>query len=132
MGNIYNRFKELKVSSKPDWFMRDIGLVKFSSDNINYEICFTRKRADMHTHVYCSSTTIELEHRSILSLILNKPISKRDPLISIAPTEGIVRIVLISGNPGKIHIDKKSKFRSFDDYDEGYVNVISETDFKKM
>ncbi|MBE6635766.1 MAG: hypothetical protein E7617_06200 [Ruminococcaceae bacterium] len=86
----------------------------------------------MYTYVYCSDTTIELEQHSILSRIFKCLAPKREPLISIAPTEGVVRIVLISGKPGKIKIDKESKFRSFDDYDEGYVNVISESDFKKI
>ena len=132
MKNIYNLFNELKSSAPRDWFMRDIGLVKFSFNNRNYEILFTRKRSNMYTYVYCSDTTIELEHHSILSRIFKCLAPKREPLISIAPTEGVVRIVLISGKPGKIKIDKESKFRSFDDYDEGYVNVISEADFKKI
>ena len=132
MKNIYNLFNELKSSAPRDWFMRDIGLVKFSFNNRNYEILFTRKKANMYTYVYCSDATIELEHHSILSRIFKCLATKREPLISIAPTEGVVRIVLISGKPGKIKIDKESKFRSFDDYDEGYVNVISEADFKKI
>ena len=46
MGELYTRFVELKKQAQKDWFADKIGLVKFEHNNQNYEIYFTRKRAN--------------------------------------------------------------------------------------
>jgi hypothetical protein len=49
MGELYTNFVELKKASKKDWFTDKIGLVKFEHNNQNYEIYFTRKRANKYS-----------------------------------------------------------------------------------
>ena len=38
MGELYNRFKELKKQSSQKWFTDKMGLVKFELNGKNYEI----------------------------------------------------------------------------------------------
>ena len=66
MGKIYTRFIALKKQAPKDWFMDKVGLVKFEDDNKNYEIYFTRKRANKYSIIHCKNNTIEWEQFPVL------------------------------------------------------------------
>ena len=56
MGELYTRFVELKKQARKVWFADKIGLVKFEHNNQNYEIYFTRKRANKYSIIHCKKT----------------------------------------------------------------------------
>ena len=72
MGELYTNFVELKKASKKDWFTDKIGLVKFEHNNQNYEIYFTRKRANKYSIIHCKNNTIEWEQFPILPRIMGR------------------------------------------------------------
>ena len=72
MGKIYNSFAKSKDQSKSDWFMDKIGLVKFVFEDKNYEIYFTRKRANKYSIIHCKNNTIEWEQFPVLPRIVGR------------------------------------------------------------
>ena len=133
MGKIYTRFAALKKQASKDWFADKVGLVKFECDNKKYEIYFTRKRANRYSIIHCKNNTIEWEQFPVLPRIAgNLYHGKREPIISIAPEKGCVRIVVILGKPNSITGLDEGDFRSIHKYDENYVNVMSQARFKDL
>ena len=132
MGKIYERFKELKKRYPRNWFMDKIGLVKFVLEDKNYEIYFTRKRANKYSIIHCKNNTIEWEQFPVLPRIIGRRYGIREPIISIAPTKECVRIVVILGKPNCITGLDEGVFRSIHKYDENFINVMSETRFKEL
>ena len=72
MGELYTRFVELKKQAEKDWFEDKIGIVKFEHNNQNYEIYFTRKRANKYSIIHCKNNTIEWEQFPILPRIIGR------------------------------------------------------------
>ena len=132
MGKIYARFIELKKRSPKNLFMDKVGLVKFEEDNTNYEIYFTRKRANRYSIIHCENNTIEWEQFPILPRIAGRRYGIREPIMRIAPSKECVRIIVILGKPNSITGLDEGIFRSIHKYDEGYVNVMSEARFKEL
>ena len=132
MGKIYNSFAKSKDQSKSDWFMDKIGLVKFALEDKNYEIYFTRKRANKYSIIHCKNNTIEWEQFPVLPRIVGRMYGIREPIISIAPTKECVRIIVILGKPNSITGLDEGNFRSIHKYDENYINVMSEARFKDL
>ena len=132
MGKIYAYFTKFKDQSKSDWFMDKIGLVKFVLEDKNYEIYFTRKRANKYSIIHCKNNTIEWEQFPVLPRIIGRRYGIREPIISIAPTKECVRIVVILGKPNCITGLDEGVFRSIHKYDENFINVMSETRFKEL
>ena len=132
MGDLYTRFVELKKASKKDWFMDKIGLVKFEHNNQNYEIYFTRKRANKYSIIHCKNNTIEWEQFPILPRIIGRRYGEKEPIIRLAPSKDCVRIFVIMGKPNSIIGLDDGIFRSVHKYDENYINVMSEARFKEL
>ena len=132
MGKLYDRFYELRKHCPKNWFMNKIGLVKFEEGGKNYAIFFARKRANRHTVIHCANNTIEWEQLPIFSRITGKAYGKREPMISIAPSNDDVRIFIVAGQPKSITGLDEGKFCSIRKYDESYVVVMTESDFKKL
>ena len=132
MGEIYTCFKQLKKQSPKNWFMDKMGLVKFELNGKNYEIFFPRKRANKYSIIHCQNSTIEWEQLPVLPRIAGRSYGIREPIISVAPANESVRIVVILGNPNSITGLDEGFFRSVHKYDEAYINVMSEARFKEM
>ncbi len=132
MGKLYDRFKEMKKQSPKDWFMDKMGLVKFELNDKNYEIYFTRKRANKYSIIHCKNNTIEWEQFPIMPRIAGRMYGICEPIISIAPTKESVRIVVILGKPNSITGLDEGIFRSVHKYDEAYINVMSAARFKEI
>ena len=132
MGKIYSRFVELKKQCPKDWFMDKVGLVKFEEDNKNYEIYFTRKRANRYSIIHCKNNTIEWEQFPVLPRIAVRRYGIREPLIRLAPSKDCIRIFVIMGKPNSIMGIDEDVFRSIHKYDENYINVMSEARFKEL
>ena len=132
MGKIYKRFKELKKQSPKDWFMDKIGLVKFEDDNKKYEIFFTRKRANRYSIIHCKNNTIEWEQFPVLPRIAGRRYGISEPLISLSPSRECIRIFVIKGKPNCITGLDEGVFHSIHQYDENYINVMSEARFKEI
>ena len=132
MGKIYSRFMELKKQCPRNWFMDKIGLVKFEYDNRQYEVYFTRKRANKYSIIHCKNNTIEWEQFLVLPRIIGRRYGEREPIISLAPSKECVRIIVIIGKPNSIIGLDEGNFRSFYKFDENYINVMSEARFKEL
>ncbi|MBO5040640.1 MAG: hypothetical protein J6D09_06040 [Clostridia bacterium] len=57
---------------------------------------------------------------------------KKERILSVKQSKEYVRIVVIMGKPTVITGLDDGIFRSANKFDEGYVNVMSETRFKKL
>ena len=132
MGEIYTHFTELKKQAAKNWFTDKMGVVRFEYANKEYEIYFTRKRANRYSIIHCKSNTIEWEQFPVLPRIAGRSYGKREPIISIGPTKECVRIVVISGKPNSITGLDEGIFCSIHKYDENYINVMSEARFKEL
>lgn len=131
MEKLYDRFKQLKNRSRKDWFTDKIGLVRIAEDGKNYEIYFTRKRANKYSIIHCKNNTIEWEQFPILPRVAGRLYGKREPIISLAPSKECVRIVVITGKPNSITGLDEGIFCSVHKYNETYINVMSEARFKE-
>ena len=132
MGNIYARFTELKKQCPGTWFMDKIGLIKFVEDNKQYEVFFTRKRANRYSIIHCKNNTVEWEQLPVLPRIVGRYYGKREPIISLAPSKQSVKILVITGKPNSITGLDEGNFRSIHKYDENYINVMTKTRFKEL
>ena len=132
MGEIYNRFKELKTLSSKNRFMDKIGLVKFDHEDKRYEIYFTRKRANKYTIIHCENNSIEWEQFPVLPRITGRFYGERELLISFDSSKECVRIFVIMGKPNSIIGLDEGNFRSFYKFDENCINIMSEARFKKF
>ena len=132
MGELYNRFAELKKRNKIDWFMDEMGLVKFDYNGKTYEIFFPRKRANRYTIIHCQNNVIQWEQCPVLPHLAGRRYGIRQPFMSIAPSKECVRIVVILGKPNSITGLDEGIFRSVHKYDESYINVMSEARFKEL
>ena len=132
MGELYTRFVELKKQAQKDWFADKIGIVNFEHNNQNYEIYFTRKRANKYSIIHCKNNTIEWEQFPILPRIIGRRYGEKEPIIRLAPSKDCVRIFVIMGKPNSIIGLDDGIFRSVHKYDENYINVMSEARFKEL
>ena len=57
---------------------------------------------------------------------------KKERILSVTPSKEYVRIVVIMGKPTVITGLDDGIFRSANKFDDHYVNVMSETRFKKL
>ena len=130
MGNLYNRFIEMKKQA--DLFTDKIGLVKFESDNKNYEIYFTRKHANKYSIIHCKNNTIEWEQFPVLPRIAGRLYGKREAILNLAPSKEFIRIVVVLGKPNSITGLDEGIFRSIHKFDESCINVMSEARFKEL
>ena len=115
MGEIYTCFKQLKKQSPKNWFMDKMGLVKFELNGKNYEIFFPRKRANKYSIIHCQNNTIEWEQLPVLPRIAGRSYGIREPIISVAPANESVRIVVIA-EKSRTHVGFKDDFRPFRRY----------------
>ena len=132
MGNIYNRFKELKKQARKDSLMDKVGLVKFEEDNKKYEIYFTLRRANRYSIIHCKNSTVEWEQFPVLPRVAGRRYGKREPIINVSPSKECIRIIVIIGKPNCITGLDEGIFRSIHKYDENCVNVMSEARFKEQ
>ena len=77
MGKLYNEFAKLKKQNKKDWFMDEMGLIKFGYNDKNYEIYFPRKRANRYTIIHCQDNTILWEQCPVLPHLAGRRYGKR-------------------------------------------------------
>ena len=132
MGELYNRFAELKKQNKKDWFMDEMGRIKFDYNDKTHEIFFPHKRANRYSIIHCQDNTILWEQCPILPHLAGRRYGIRKPLCTLAPSKECVRIVVILGKPNSITGLDESVFRSVHKYDESYINVMSEARFKEL
>lgn len=132
MGEIYNRFVETKKKTPRNFFTDKIGLVKFEENGKNYEIYYTKKRANKYSIIHCKNNTIEWEKFPILPRIVGRYYGKREPMINILPSKKCVRIFVIMGKPNSIIGLDEGIFRSVHKYDESCINVMSQARFKAL
>ena len=132
MGKIYASFAKFKDQSKSDRFMDKIGLVKFVLEDKNYEIYFTIKRANKYSIIHCKNNTIEWEQFPVLPRIAGRIYGISEPLISLSPSKDCIRIFVVKGKPNCITGLDEGVFRSMHQYDENYINVMSEARFKEI
>ena len=132
MGKIYDRFKKAEKHTPKDWFTDKIALVKFDLDGRNYEIFFTRSRANRYSIIHCKNNTIEWEQFPVMPRLTGRYHGQREPIISFAPLKGSVRIFVVMGKPNSITGLDEGIFRSVHKYGEDYINVMSEARFKEI
>ena len=132
MGKIYARFAELKKWTAKDAPTDKIGLVCFEEGNKKYEIYFTRKRANKYSIIHCKNNTIEWEQFPVLPRIAGRIYGISEPLISLSPSKDCIRIFVVKGKPNCITGLDEGVFRSIHQYDENYINVMSEARFKEI
>jgi hypothetical protein len=109
-----------------------MGLVKFAIEDKSYEVYFSRKRANKYTIIHCKNNTIEREQFSVLPRITGNYSGKREPIISLGPSKDCIRIFVVKGKPNCITGLDEGIFRSVHQYDEKYINVMSEARFKEI
>ena len=112
--------------------MDKIGLVKFVLEDKNYEIYFTRKRANKYSIIHCKNNTIEWEQFPVLPRIAGRIYGISEPLINLSPAKDCIRIFVVKGKPNCITGLDEGVFRSMHQYDENYINVMSEARFKEI
>ena len=78
MGELYNRFKEMKKQCPKNWFMNKMGLVKFELNGKNYMIFFPRKRANKYSIIHCKNNRIEWAQLPVLPRIAGRMYGKRE------------------------------------------------------
>ena len=132
MGKIYTSFAKLKKQSKKNWVTDKIGLVKFVLEDKNYEIYFTRKRANKYSIIHCKNNTIEWEQFPVLPRIAGRRYGISEPLINLSPAKDCIRIFVVKGKPNCITGLDEGVFHSIHQYDENYINVMSEARFKEI
>lgn len=130
MGNIYDRFRKLEKEAGEEWFLDELGLVTFEDDGKNYEIYFTRRKANKHSIIHCVDNTVEWEQVPTLSTVISKMHSKKYHIINIFPSSSCIKIIAIMGKPGSIFGLDAGVFRSVYKLDENYINVATEEQFK--
>ena len=130
MGKIYTCFAESKKESGKDCFADKIRLVKFTLEDKNYEIYFTRKRANKYSIIHCKNNTIEWEQFPVLPRIAGRSYGINEPIIKLAPSKDCIRIFVVKGKPNSITGLDDGIFRSVHKYDENYISVMSEARFK--
>ena len=118
--------------SKKDWFTDKTGLVKFENNGKNYEVYFTRNRANRYSIIHCINNTIEWEQFPVLPRVAGRQYGIREPIISLAPSKDCIRILVITGKTNIITGLDEGVFRSIHKYDERYVNVMSEARFQEL
>ena len=132
MGKIYTRFKELRKQTSRDSFTDKVGLVKFLEDGKNYEIYFTRKRANKYSIIHCENNTVEWEQFPVLPRVAGKRCGERVPIVSLSPSKDSVRIFVVMGRPNVITGLDEGIFRSIHKYDESFIIVMSMARFKEL
>jgi hypothetical protein len=132
MAKLYKLFTKFKKGSQPNLLFDGMGLVKYCENGKNYEIYFTKRRANKRTFIYCEENTIVWEQLPLLAMSWGSVFGKRRVLMTIAPVKDVVRIVVIMGKPNCITGLDDGIFRSVHKYDENYVNVMSVSRFKKI
>ena len=58
MGKIYECFKKAEKLAPRDWFTDNVALIKFELDGKNYEIFFSRRRANRYSFIYCNNNIL--------------------------------------------------------------------------
>ena len=128
---LYDLFKKAKHEPIPTLFEK-MHLVRFSDGDKNYEVYFTAKRANKRTIINCANNLIEWEQLPMLPMSRGVVYGIKERILSVTPTKEYVRIVVIMGKPGIITGLDDGIFRSANKFDDHYVNVMSETRFKKL
>ena len=132
MGLLYNRFKELKNTASNTGIFDKVGLVTFKENEKQYEIYFTRRRANKYSIIHCKNKSIEWEQFPILPRLIGRYYGKHEPLIFLEPSKNAIRIFVVRGKPnGFVGLDD-GNFRSVHKFDEAYLNVMSEKRFKEL
>ena len=132
MGKLFDRFKELKKQATKNWFMDKVGLVQFEEDGKQYEIYFTRRRANKLSILHCKDNTIEWEQLPVIPRIAGRLYGIPEPIIRLAPQKDCIKIFVVMGKPNSITGLDDGIFRSIHKYDEAYVNVMSVARFKEI
>lgn len=133
MSKIYDLFKQAAKSSAVPTTFEKMNLVRFSDGDKNYEVYFTAKRANKRTIINCVDNYIEWEQLPLLAMSWGGVYGiKKERILSVKQSKEYVRIVVIMGKPTVITGLDDGIFRSANKFDEGYVNVMSETRFKKL
>ena len=132
MGILYENFKLKSKQAPKNWFTDKIVLVKFTLENRNYEIYFTRKRANKYSIIHCKNNTIEWEQFPILPRIAGRMYGTREPIISLSPSKNCIKIFVVKGTPNSIIGLDEGIFASARKYDEKRINVMSEARFKEI
>ncbi len=133
MGKLYENFNKLKNNSQNNCSFDNVNLVKFQYDGKEYEIYFTKKRANKYSFIHCKNNTVEWEQFPVLPRLLGSTsYGLTTPLITLAPPNDCIRIFVVSGKPNCISGLDEGIFRSVHKYDENYINVMSEARFKEL
>ncbi|MBQ7780249.1 MAG: hypothetical protein IJ404_07110 [Clostridia bacterium] len=133
MSKLYDLFKEAAKNSTVPTPFDKMNLVRFTDGDKNYEVYFTAKRANKRTIISCVDNFIEWEQLPLLAMSWGSVYgTKKERILSATPSKEYVRIVVIMGKPTVITGLDDGIFRSANKFDEGYVNVMSETRFKKL
>ena len=132
MGVLYDQFKQNARSPVTDCPFDKVRLVKLTCDGKNYEIYFTKKRANKYSVIHCVGKTVEWEQVPVLPRIVGRLYGLRVPIVTLSPSKDCVRIVVIKGKPNCIAGLDDGIFRSARKYDEGYINVMSQARFKEL
>ena len=132
MGVLYDHFKQRVAQARKDWFTDKIGLVKFEENHKNYEIYFTRKRANKYSFIYCKNNAVEWEQFPILPRIAGRYYGDREQLVTLAPSKNCIKIFVVMGRPNSFVGLDEGNFRSIHRFDESYINVMSEARFKEI
>ena len=133
MSKIYDLFKQAAKSSTVPTTFEKMNLVRFSDGDKNYEVYFTAKRANKRTIINCVDNFIEWEQLPLLAMSWGGVYGiKKERILSVKPSKEYVRIVVIMGKPTVITGLDDGIFRSANKFDDHYVNVMSETRFKKL
>ena len=128
---LYDLFKKAKHDLVPTPFEK-MNLVRFSDGGKTYEVYFTARRANKRTIINCVDNYIEWEQLPMLPMSRGCVYGIKERILSVTPSKEYVRIVVIMGKPTVITGLDDGIFRSANKFDEGYVNVMSETRFKKL
>lgn len=132
MGKVYSYFARSKNKTPKDAYTDKTIPVKFTLDEKNYEIYFTKKRANKYSIIHCVNNTVEWEQFPVLPRVAGRYHGIREPIISLAPSEDCIKILVIKGKPNSITGLDDGNFRSIHRYDERFINVMSEARFKEI
>ena len=128
----------IKTQACKDGFLDKVGLAKITHGDKNYEIYFTKKRANKRTVIRCENNTVVWEQFPRFPFLVGKRYvvgrsrGEAEPLIRLAPSKQCVRIFVVMGKPGCISGLDQGVFRSAHTFDEGYINVMSEKRFREL
>ncbi len=127
--NIFQQFKKSKKISYKTDFVKVYDLV---TDDRKYSIIIMKKFANKHSIIHCKNDTIILEQKPLIPGLAFRQAGEMTPIFKFSLESNIINIFVIKGYPNNIIGLDDGIFRSYKHFNDKYVNVLTNNNFKKI